>query len=329
MFCHAGHQILELAPSLLAPVTAAHPTVSVLEGGDWVRARAWRDVAFEAQAPGHLCVHLIVASVGSRPGSFAIRLGGVCGAAGLPVCPKAALNATHLFSQYYAVPTVRTHGGSTSHFVLNDVLTPGATSVYALGCEAWQLGDSAEIGAKNLVNDGGFEDTELPLTPGFITCAEEARYPAGTFKGKCKLEDKHAGSWGLTQKGVGAYDGRAAFFVDSVMPHRGRHSGRIWLPSAEPIAVGVPGHTTNMDGIKLSNGTGYRVELWARSFPSGMSVEVTAGDWTTEPVVPNTPLGATALSRYAPLAPRLGVHVLGANWTRCGGRCFLFGGRCD
>jgi hypothetical protein len=33
------------------------------------------------------------------------------------------------------------------------------------------------------------------------------------------------GSWGLSQEGVGAYDVRAAFFVDSVMPHSGRHSG--------------------------------------------------------------------------------------------------------
>jgi len=57
---------------------------------------------------------------------------------------------------------------------------------------------------------------ELPLTAGFITCEEESKYRPGTFKGKCKLEDKHAGSWGLSQVTSGGYDGRASFFVDSI-----------------------------------------------------------------------------------------------------------------
>ena len=198
-------QILELTPSLLGSVTTVHPVVTVLEGDDWIRARAWRDVSFEAQRPGNLCVHLVVASVGVKPGNFEIRLDGVCAGDGsdaqdtddqkllLPACPKIGLNATHLFNQYYAVPTIGKQG--THSLFVNDVLTPGSTSVYALGCDSWTLGDGTEFGAKNLVNDGGFEDTELPLTPGFITCAEEAQYPANTFKGQCKLEDKHAGSW--------------------------------------------------------------------------------------------------------------------------------------
>ena len=65
---------------------------------------------------------------------------------------------------------------------------------------------------------------------------------------------------GLTQQGIGAYDGRAHFSVDSVLPHSGRHSGRLWLPSTEPIAFGIPGHTTNLDGLKILNGT-VRYEL--------------------------------------------------------------------
>eukprot|EP01052_Picozoa_sp_SAG31_P023229 SAG31_NODE_1902_length_6956_cov_5.312236_2_plen_490_part_00 len=315
-------QILELAPSLLSSVTTVHPTVTILEGSDWIRARAWRDPSFEAQRPQHLCVHLIVASVGERPGNVAIRLEGVCTVGDrnadrkeshlhLPICPTNGLNATHVFNQYYSVPAIFEH--DTNSHLINDVITPGTTSIYALGCDGWRLGKS---GTQNLVNDGGFEDTELPLLPGFISCVEEAEYPLHTFKGKCKIEDKHAGSWGLTQEGVGAYDGRATFFVDSMMPHSGRHSGRVWLPSAEPVAFGIPGHTTNMDGIKILNGTEYAVELWARSFPSGMTVEVTVGSWVEDRLIPSTPLGVTTRSRYTPLQPRLGAHILGANWTR-------------
>ena len=60
-------QILELAPSLLGSVTTVQPVVTAVEGNEWIRARAWRDAAFEAQKEGNLCVHLAVASVGDRP----------------------------------------------------------------------------------------------------------------------------------------------------------------------------------------------------------------------------------------------------------------------
>jgi hypothetical protein len=68
--------------SLMGSVTTVHPTVTVVEGDDWIRARAWRDTSFEAQKAVNICVHLIVASVGVKPGNFAIRLDGVCGAEG-------------------------------------------------------------------------------------------------------------------------------------------------------------------------------------------------------------------------------------------------------
>ena len=216
--------------------------MTVLEGDDWVRARAWRDVSFEAQRPGNLCVHLVVASVGEKPGNFAIRLDGVCDGDSsdawdddqkllLPACPKIGLNATHLFNQYYAVPTIAKQG--THSLFVNDVLTPGSTSVYALGCDSWILGDGTEFRAKNLVNDGGFEDTELPLTPGFITCAEEAQYPAKTFKGQCKLEDKHAGSWVRTSNLCVRYRAIDGHFRDSA-----RQSIRIFNDSGVFLSRG-------------------------------------------------------------------------------------------
>ena len=243
-------QLLELTPSLLGSVTTQQPLVTALGGSDaWVRARAWRDVGFEAQAAGPsegLCVHVAVASVGARPGTFTLRFDGLCPAAG---CPPAGVNATHLFTESYAVPLLPLAGGAHS---LTDVLLPGSTAVYALGCDAWRT----ELG--NLVNDPGFEATELPLTPGFLTCAEEAQYPKGSFKGKCKVEDKHAGSWGLNQQPE-LRDGRAAFFVDSRLPHSGRHSGRIWVPSAVPVTFGAPGRNTNLKGLQVSNGTAYAV----------------------------------------------------------------------
>ena len=306
-------QILELAPSLLGSVTTVQPVVTAVEGNEWIRARAWRDAAFEAQKEGNLCVHLAVASVGDRPGSFAIRIDGVCGGSGEPPCPK-GLNATHLFNQYYSVPVIRKQG-TTAHFV-NDVITPGSTSVYALGCDAWRLGGSGDLGVRNLVDDPSFEETELPLTPGFITCPHENQYPASTFKGVCKVEDKHAGSWGLTQELAGSYDGRFSFFVDSILPHTGRHAGRVWLPSAEPITFGLPGHTTNLDGVTIQNDTEYSVQLWARSYPAGMTAEITVGSWVTESLAPRTALGLPKKNVYRASSPRNEAHRLNGAWAQ-------------
>eukprot|EP01051_Picozoa_sp_SAG22_P019484 SAG22_NODE_3612_length_1616_cov_1.926170_1_plen_78_part_10 len=76
---------------------------------------------------------------------------------------------------------------------------PGSTGVYAIGdcaetyaaepCKALHFGCASTVflsktvpflavclPSANLVNDPGFEATELPLTPGFLTCDEEAAY---------------------------------------------------------------------------------------------------------------------------------------------------------
>jgi len=165
------------------------------------------------------------------------------------------------------------------------------------------------------VNDAGFEDSEFPLTAGFVTCADEALYPKNTFKGKCKVEDKHAGSWGLPQQ-KDLRDGRAALHVDSRLPRSGRHSGRVWVPSATPITLGIPGHTTNLNGVSVANGTKYAVELWARSMPAGMTAQVTIGNWKTVDVTPTSPLGITSYTQYIGSATDPAPTVLSSNWTQ-------------
>ena len=101
---------------------------------------------------------------------------------------QTAHNATHLFNQFYNVDVVRTgnigdesapppSAGSLlrhSH-TMTDTIMPGYSSIYAIGCDTWQAQPS------NLANDPGFEASELPLTPGFLTCSEEGEYPQGTY----------------------------------------------------------------------------------------------------------------------------------------------------
>ena len=162
-----------------------------------VRGRAWRDAGFEKQYPGSVCVHLVVASIAERPVQFTMKLEGLCGYAGsggsggaVAACAaQATHNATHLFNQFYNVDVVSTgntvgdgsapppSAGSLlrhSH-TMTDTIMPGYSSIYAIGCDTWQAQPS------NLANDPGFEASELPLTPGFLTCSEEGEYPQGTY----------------------------------------------------------------------------------------------------------------------------------------------------
>lgn len=332
-------QLLDLAPSLLGPVDTVQPTTTVLGApATFLRARAWRDKAFEAQvaargnvkqAGSGLCVHVVLASiaVSTPPSPFELELRGLCAGSSsnkidgsLPLCPN-NINATHQFYDDYSVPLEsRSVVGSDSSgsgqvtvvHTLRDIIASGSTSVWTIGCDGWD----ETLNLVNLVNDPGFEASELPLTPGLVSCHEEAEYPVGTFKGKCKLEDKHAGSWGLTQA-ADLKDGRASFFADSVLPHSGRKSGRVWLPSATPLVFGMPGYTTNLNGVNVANSTGYKISLWARSFPSRMTLLVSAGSRQSVPLAPRSALGLDSVSRYnhAPgFSPE--THRLNGTWQR-------------
>lgn len=331
------------------------PAVTVLgAAAQWARARAWRDDTFEAADPANMCVHVVVASVNDVPATFTIAIDGLCGAGSSSQClptHNSTLNATHLFNEFYTVPAtptpaVATTTTTTTTHTITDVLMPGSTAIYAIGCDAWTTDVS------NLVNDPGFEATQFPLTAGFLTCKQEAQFPKGTYKGKCNVEDKHAGSWGLPQKQVDR-DNRAQLYIDSRLPHSGRHSARIWLPaiasvpvvdaaaaaaasltrrnngggsggvghngnsagsrsrssrgsggdssvSARLITFGMPGHTTNIDGVPIANSTQYAVELFARSCPPGLQVQVSVGGWITKAREITSPLGEATYMEYTP-----------------------------
>ena len=127
-------------------------------------------------------------------------------------------------------------------------------------------------------------------------------YPKGAFKGKCKAEDKHAGSWGL---------GQQHGFCDS-----GRIWPDIWLPSARRVIVGIPRHTTNLDDVKVMSTTKYTVELYARSMPLGLTVHVTVGGWRQVDMTPTTTFGMTTYHEFVGSAAfDPAPMILGSNWT--------------
>ena len=92
-------QMLELAPSLLGHVATRQPAVTVTVGDDWVRARAWRDAEFEAQAPGNLCVHVVAVSINDRPGTFSLDIADLCGTPSM--CPSSTSDGTSRFVRIF------------------------------------------------------------------------------------------------------------------------------------------------------------------------------------------------------------------------------------
>jgi len=109
----------------------------------FIRARAWRDADFETQAAANLCVHLIVASIHDKPASFSLSIEGLCRSQAED-CVKSGLNASHLFTEFYSVPVkkVKTSGasggGGSGGHAMTDVLMPGSTAVYSIGCDSYK-----------------------------------------------------------------------------------------------------------------------------------------------------------------------------------------------
>ena len=133
-------------------------------------------------------VHVVLASiaVSMPPSPFELELRGLCAGSNtskidaiLPLCPN-DINATHQFYDDYSVPLesrsqhVRAVGSGSGQatvvHTLRDVIASGGTSVWTIGCDGWD----ETLNLANLVNDPGFEASELPLTPGFVSCHEEA-----------------------------------------------------------------------------------------------------------------------------------------------------------
>ena len=68
--------------------------------------------------------------------------------------------------------------------------------------------------------------------------------------------------------------------------------------------------------LRASQATaGYNISLWARSFPAGMTLAVSAGSRRNVAITPTSDLGLNSVSRYGH-APGFAVqtHVLNGSW---------------
>jgi hypothetical protein len=80
-------------------------------------------------------------------------------------------------------------------------------------------------------------------------------------------------------------------------------------------AFRVTPSTTNLDGVKVMNKTKYTVELYARTMPPELTVQVTVW-WRQVDMTPTTAIGMTTYHEFVGSAAfDPAPTVLGSNWT--------------
>jgi hypothetical protein len=173
--------------------------------------------------------------------------------------------------------------------LLNDTAAPNSVNVYRIGCSVAAPDDS------NLSPNPSFEE---PFLLGGITAWSGGR----------------AGWWGDD-----GHDSRARLYTDTSDPQHGRYSLRINVPSYSAAGLTVPWAqdcsphcNADSDGFRLAANTSYTIQLWARSEPPGMYLQVVAGAWALDPAECNAFHVAGQYLRNQ----TLGGRTLNASWGR-------------
>eukprot|EP01046_Picozoa_sp_COSAG06_P018953 COSAG06_NODE_1335_length_9833_cov_37.824205_6_plen_315_part_00 len=221
----------------------------------------------------------------------------------LPISFEAVLNTTircdslgwstvkfRDFQRYPAnsAPSSLSHGQWLAE-LLNDTAAPNSVNVYRIGCSVAAPDDS------NLSPNPSFEE---PFLLGGITAWSGGR----------------AGWWGDD-----GHDSRARLYTDTSDPQHGRYSLRINVPSCSAAGLTVPWAqdcsphcNADSDGFRLAANTSYTIQLWARSEPPGMELQVVAGAWALDQAECNAFHVAGQYLRNQ----TLGGRTLNASWGR-------------
>ena len=293
----------ELSASVLSPWTTVHPTVKVLEetasaipGADGnIRTRAWRNPAHEDG-----CVHLVVVNsvqegMLPEPSVFKLQVDGlsdeeISGGATPIWGMGCVVNFTQPPMQSFMCRNVPLKpsqatadtaagiaaGSGSAAATISDMIMPTDTIIYQIGCKLPAVAD-------NYAADPGFEGGLIshpmigpPGVPGY------------------NLDD-HQATWGINTRdddGVPngrSYDDSTWLRMDTTLPHSGRRSGRIALPTGALTYINLPCErgdehfTRQAKGDKICHGgmvnvlnnTSYTVSIWARGSSSrGGSVQL-------------------------------------------------------
>ena len=173
--------------------------------------------------------------------------------------------------------------------LLNDTAAPNSVNIYRIGCSVAAPDDA------NLSPNPSFEE---PFLLGGITAWSGGR----------------AGWWGDD-----GHDSRARLYTDTSDPQHGRYSLRINVPSHSAAGLTVPWAqdcsphcNADSDGFRLAANTSYTIQLWARSEPPGMDLQVVAGAWALDQAECNAFHVAGQYLRNQ----TLGGRTLNSSWGR-------------
>jgi hypothetical protein len=300
-------QIQELLPSLNADVTVAQPTVTSPKSTETlsVRAGVYREKLLthaldeadeeEASSADGVCVHLIVANVLRTPAQFTVSLHGLsgteirlaqrtgftpmfdgsCTANDMNFAGRETLGGVPAYlcrNVSVDVSSDEQAAAAASVVSMQDWLGPSATTVYRLGC-----GRQSQISPRNessglskqlqVIDNPGFETVQEPGVPGCRVWMAGCYDLWETGDAIVPAVPGAVASWA---------DDRAWLSVSTILPHSGRHCGRVQLPTADRVYVNPP-----LDSAKtgqgfnqcLANDTSYDLELWVRGSSQSVLAE--------------------------------------------------------
>eukprot|EP01048_Picozoa_sp_COSAG05_P015818 COSAG05_NODE_1955_length_3791_cov_2.398429_1_plen_478_part_00 len=151
---------------------------------------------------------------------------------------------------------------------LSDWVAPSTTTVYRLGCGGRDALTAVGAPTANLVHNG---DMELVQQAGTDGCVMDRM---GCLPTWVTLACNDAGAW---------TDDRAWVSMSTALPHSGRHSARLQLPTAEPVVVSLPMNSYKVAALckavglgpkqpcaPIMNHTSYRLRFFARASPMGL-----------------------------------------------------------
>ena len=245
----------------------------------------------------YFCARVVVVNSQDRPVPARVRIAGLPTEAAAAGSGGGIVQASRMFTAVYTLNLTRTTSGD---WLLEDYLDGASTNIYSIGCEV------PAQAAENLVVNGNFEDV-MHSHPTSLLQQDHRNGGWHVFAGDtvgCKETPcvlcKGLYCPAMMLSSENRTDDRAKITADCADPYEGRYSGRIVVPTARPVQLGI---AIAVDPKKpFAAGDKLSVSFVARSSPAGANVSVASGM-----------IGGDAASTGA-----LGGDTLGVGWSRHG-----------
>lgn len=215
-------------------------------------------------APEYFCHTLVTVNPHSTPCVAKFVLADLLAGSGLPsTVPVGQLQAQRLFHGQYLTNLTSLANGSV---VLTDFVDARTANVYRIGCDT----ASAAILIRNesLIVGGDFETLADLGAPGHLLSIPHD--PRGKPTASAYSATMSVGGHGHGNRS----DDRTRITSSLSDPFNGRYSAKVNLGSSTPVRISLPVMPPSLDQQESLASPEYSFQLWVRSSPAGVKVEL-------------------------------------------------------